>query len=148
MFTNVFVVVVDLHCGDNRIFPSLCRRLWMMSVSRSRCTSPWSWRTSWGLDMISFHVSDLLISATLRHPPLGPSFLTHGVDIILLILSICYGLYENYYCLYICLIYQHLSQYVLNLSVSHTNLFTVVRGELTVPEEALKVKSTQNTHHM
>ncbi|TDH01470.1 hypothetical protein EPR50_G00180490 [Perca flavescens] len=29
-------------------------------------------------------------------------------------------------------------QYFLNLSVSHTNLFTVVRGELTVPEEALK----------
>ncbi|KAL3971849.1 origin recognition complex subunit 2 [Sarotherodon galilaeus] len=28
--------------------------------------------------------------------------------------------------------------YFLNLSVSHTNLFTVVRGELTVPEEALK----------
>lgn len=30
----------------------------------------------------------------------------------------------------------------LNLPVSHTNLFTVVKGELTVPEEALKV----NTH--
>lgn len=27
----------------------------------------------------------------------------------------------------------------LNPPVSHTNLFTVVRGELTVPEEALKV---------
>ncbi|TMS04815.1 Centrosomal protein of 170 kDa [Larimichthys crocea] len=31
-----------------------------------------------------------------------------------------------------------LNGYFFNLSVSHTNLFTVVRGELTVPEEALK----------
>lgn len=29
----------------------------------------------------------------------------------------------------------------LNLPVSHTNLFTVVKGELTVPEEALKVNA-------
>lgn len=29
----------------------------------------------------------------------------------------------------------------LNLPVSHTNLFTVVKGELTVPEEALKVNT-------
>ncbi|TKS85926.1 Centrosomal protein of 170 kDa [Collichthys lucidus] len=33
---------------------------------------------------------------------------------------------------------RHCGQYFFNLSVSHTNLFTVVRGELTVPEEALK----------
>lgn len=34
----------------------------------------------------------------------------------------------------------------LNPSVSHTNLFTVVRGELTVPEEALKVRTRTHTH--
>lgn len=34
----------------------------------------------------------------------------------------------------------------LNPSVSHTNLFTVVRGELTVPEEALKVRTRTRTH--
>lgn len=36
----------------------------------------------------------------------------------------------------------------LNLPVSHTNLFTVVKGELTVPEEALKVNThTHNPSH-
>lgn len=33
----------------------------------------------------------------------------------------------------------------LNLPVSHTNLFTVVKGELTVPEEALKVNTSKFT---
>lgn len=34
----------------------------------------------------------------------------------------------------------------LNLPVSHTNLFTVVKGELTVPEEALKVNAQSLAH--
>lgn len=112
-----------------------CRHLWMMFASRSRCTSPWSWRTSWGLDMISFHCSS-------RHrcylclPRMLNRVKTELFSVLLEILH-----YRDQYVDVECVFVYHCALHFLNLPVSHTNLFTVVKGELTVPEEALKVNT-------
>lgn len=48
----------------------------------------------------------------------------------------------------VCVFVYHCSLDFLNLPVSHTNLFTVVKGELTVPEEALKVNTHTHTYSL
>lgn len=89
----------------------------MTSASRSRCISLWSWRTSWGLDMISFQST----CPKLNNGLVG--------------FKLCWEEWQ---------VNSHIHTF-LNPYVSHTNLFTVVRGELTVPEEALKVPRCKHT---